>query len=393
MATTSRVGKMLAPRSASLAPGLRAAMVGASRGMKDVIALARGDPDHDTPPHIVAAAKRALEDGWTHYTPWSGIPELRAEIARKLERENQITADPDGEVAVTSGAQAALFLTMQLVVGPGDEVLIADPHYSAYDNAIELAGGTLVPVPTRGDELFELQVEDLERHLTPRAKALVLVDPGNPSGSVMPSEKIERVAAFVRKHDLVVISDEVYEKLVYDGCMHTSIASLPGMRDRTVSIFSVSKSYAMTGWRLGYMVAPADFVTRAAELHYVINICAPAPAQVAAIAAFKGPTDHIAKMTASYVARRDYMIEAFERLGFPCVRPHGGFTVMVDIRDSGMNSVDFCMHLLHKAKVHVFPGAMYGASGEGYVRVSVLAPPPRLEEAMRRIAAVFPRRV
>jgi len=393
MATTSRVGRMLAARSASLAPGLRTAMMNASRGMDDVIALARGDPDHDTPSHIVAAGQRALEEGWTHYTPWMGLPDLRAEIARKLDRENRITADPDGEIAVTSGAQAALYLTMQLVVGPGDEVLIADPHYSAYDNAIELAGGSLVPVPTRGEDRFELQIEDLERFVTPRVKALVLVDPGNPSGSVLSAATVERVAEFARGHDLVVISDEVYEKLVYDGRVHTSIASLPGMRDRTVSVFSVSKSYAMTGWRIGYVVAPADFVARAAELHYVINICAPAPAQVAAIAALKGPVDHIAEMTASYVARRDYMIEAFERLGFPCVRPHGGFTVMVDIRSTGMNSVDFCLYLLRAAKVHVFPGAMYGASGEGYVRVSVLASQPRLEEAMRRIASALPPRV
>ena len=393
MTKMSAVGRMLTARSASLAPGLRSAMMTASQGMIDVIALARGDPDHNTPPHIIAAAQRALDDGWTHYTPWMGLPELRAEIARKLDRENGVTADPDREIAVTSGAQASLYLTMQLLVGPGEEVLIADPHYSAYDNAIGLAGGVVVPVPTRGEDHFELHVADLERSLTSRVKVLVLVDPGNPTGSVLLPEVVGRIAEFARRHDLVVVSDEVYEKLVYDGRVHTSIASLPDMRDRTVSVFSVSKSYAMTGWRIGYMVGPPDFLARAAELHYVINICAPAPAQIAAIAALKGPQDHIREMTASYVARRDYMISAFERLGFPCVKPHGGFTVMVDIRGTGMNSVDFCLYLLQRAKVHVFPGAMYGPSGEGYVRVSVLAPLPRLEEAMRRIALVLPPRI
>jgi aminotransferase len=393
MTMKSAVGRALAERSAPLEPGLRNAMVTASHGMVDVIGLARGDPDFNTPLHVIEAAQRALEEGWTHYTPWSGLPELRREIARKLDRENGLIADPDSEIVVTTGAQASLFVTMQLLIGPGDEVLMPDPHYSAYDAAIELAGGIVVPVPTRGEDQFELHVETLECYVTPRTKAIVLVDPGNPSGSVLSPRIVERIAEFARRHDLVVVSDEVYEKLVYDGCVHTSIASLPGMRDRTVSIFSFSKSYAMTGWRIGYMVAPSDFLVRATELHYVINTCAPAPSQVAAIAALKGPQTHIAEMNASYVARRDYLISAFERLGLPSILPHGGFTIMVDIRAIGMGSVDFSLYLLQKAKVQVFPGAMYGANGEGYVRVSVLASLPRLEEAIRRISLVLPPRI
>jgi aminotransferase len=375
-----------------MAPGLRHAMMTAARGMTDVIALARGDPDSDTPAHIVAAGQKALGEGWTHYTPWSGIPPLRAAIAAKLARENGVSADPETEIAVTCGAQASVFIAMQLLVGPGDEVLVPDPHYSAYDGAIEMAGGSVVPVPTRGEDRFHLQVEDLDRHVTPRTKALVLVDPGNPTGAVLPPERIAAIADWARANDVVVVSDEVYEKLVYDGFVHTSIAALPGMRDRTVSIFSFSKSYAMTGWRIGYMVAPPDFLARATELHYIMSICAPAAAQVAAIAALTGPQEHIDEMRASYASRRDFMVAAFEAMGLPCIVPNGGFTILVDIRGTGMDSVEVCRHLLTQARVQVFPGLMYGHSGEGYVRVSVLAPLPTLQEAIRRIAAAMPPR-
>ena len=353
--------------------------------MADVIALARGDPDYDTPPNIVAAARRAFDDGWTHYTPLTGLPDLRLAIAEKLERENKLTVNPDNEIAVTGGAQEALFIALQMLVDPGDEVLLPDPHYSAYEGAISISGGTAVLVPSRGEQRFELEVEALEALVTQRTKLLVLVDPSNPAGAVLDPARVQAVADLVLKHDLVVLSDEVYEKLVFDGRVHTSIASLPGMRDRTISIFSFSKTFAMTGWRIGYMVAPADFIANAAELHYVISICASAPAQIAAIEALRGPQHHTAEMVASFATRRDFMAAAFEETGLPCVSPGGGFTVMVDIRETGKSSLEFFHFLLREAKVQVMPGSFYGPSAEGYIRVSVLAPQAQLAEAMRRI--------
>jgi aminotransferase len=360
----------------------------AADGLTGVIALARGDPDFDTPANIVAAARRAMEDGWTHYTPWNGVSDLRVAIADKLARDNRIAADPATEIAVTGGAQEALFVAMQLLVEHGDEVLLPDPHYSAYDGAIAAAGGTGILVPSRGEKRFELEIDELERRVSDRTKLLALVDPSNPAGAVLAPEQVRAVADFCLERDLVVLSDEVYEKLVFDDRHHTSIASLPDMRDRTVSIFSFSKSYAMTGWRIGYIVGPADFIERAGELHYVISICASAPAQLAAIEALRGPQEHVDAMVASFATRRDLLAARFESIGWPCIAPHGGFTVMVDIRATGKTSMEMFHHLLDEARVQVMPGSFYGPSGEGYIRVSVLASEPQLEEAMQRITRV-----
>lgn len=361
----------------------------AAQGMTGVISLARGDPDQDTPPHIVEAGQQALASGRTHYTSWLGIPELRDAIAAKLERDNQIIANPDREILVTSGAQAALYVAIQTLLERGDDVLLPDPHYSAYDGAIAMSGARLVLVPSVGENGFRLTVSDLEKAVTSRTKALILVDPSNPAGDVLPLQAAQEIADFAIRHNLVVLSDEVYEKLLFDSYAHTSIGSLPGMRTRTVSIFSFSKSYAMTGWRLGYMVGPPDFMESASELHSIISICASAPAQAAAVEALSGSQEHVSAMTATYRERRDFMIDALERLGLPCVRPRGGFTVMVDIRGTGMSSVDFCVHLLNKARVHIFPGVMYGPSAEGYVRITLLAPMARLREAVERIASAL----
>lgn len=386
----SALADRFSARSKALVPGLRRQMMTADQGMSDVIALARGDPDFDTPSHIVAAGQQALSEGRTHYTPWNGIPELRVEIANKLERENRITTDATTQIIVTGGAQEALYLTVQMLIDQGDEVLLPDPCYSAYNDAIRMAGGQIVDVPTIGEDRFEIRAAEFERRITNRTKLLVLVDPSNPAGAVLSPEQVHQVADVAIRHDLAVLSDEVYEKQIFDGFEHTSVASIPGMNDRTVSIFSFSKTYAMTGWRIGYLTAPADFVDRASELHYVISICASAPAQAAALAALRGPQHQVAEMTASYAMRRDFLVDGLERLGLPCVVPRAGLSVMADIRGTRMTSVEFCVHLLDTAAVKVFPGAMYGASAEGYVRVSLLAPLPQLEEALRRIRSALP---
>ena len=388
--SNSPAANAMARRAQALAPGLRRRMMNAAQGLTGVISLSRGDPDQETPLHIIEAGQRALSSGWTHYTSWLGIPDLRDAIAAKLERDNGLVADPDREILVTAGAQAALYVAIQTLLEEGDEVLLPDPHYSAYEGAIATSGAIAKLVPSQGETGFRVTVAELERALTPRTKVLVLVDPSNPGGDVLPSADVHDIADFVVRHNLVVLSDEVYEKLLFDGNVHTSIGALPRMQERTVSLYSFSKSYAMTGWRIGYMVGPADFMERASELHSVISICASASAQVAALEALQGPQDNITAMNATYLERRNYMVEALGALGLPCVIPRGGFTLMIDIRSTGMSSVDFCLYLLRQAKVHVFPGAMYGPSGEGYARMTLLAPLARLREAAERIALALP---
>jgi aminotransferase len=387
----SKLARALSERSDSFLPGLRREVLSAGTGIDDLIALARGDPDFPTPQNIAAAASRAAELGWTHYTPWNGVLELRVAIAEKLERDNNLTVDPDDEIAVTGGAQEALFIAMQMLVGPGDEVLLPDPHYSAYAGAIALSGATAVLVPTRGENRFELEIAELEAKLSPRTKLLVLVDPSNPAGAVLSGDQAAAVAAWVAEHDLLVLADEVYESLVFDGRSHTSIASLSGMADRTVSIFSFSKTYAMTGWRVGYLVGPSEFIARAGELHYVVSICASAPSQLAALEALRGPQTVVGEMVASYERRRNFLASAIESIGWSCPAPHGGFSVMADIRHSGLSSMEMFRYLLKEARVQGMPGVLYGPSGEGYVRISVLAPQERLEEAVVRIGAAAAR--
>jgi aminotransferase len=392
MIAETALGAAVARRAQVLAPGLRNRMFGAARGLSGLIQLGRGDPDFDTPGHIIQAAQAALEEGFTHYTPWNGTPELRAAIARKLARENGLTADPETEIVVTNGAQEAVFLALQVLLDPGDEVLMPDPHYTAYDGGVELAGGVVVPVPTAEADGFELRLDVLERSLTPRSKVLVLVSPNNPAGNVLPRRLLEGLADLVKRHNLLVISDEVYEKFVYDGSQPISFATLPDMRERTITINSLSKTYAMTGWRLGYLAAPADFVRTLSELKYVVSICAPAATQRAAIAALDGPQDHIREMVRVFGERRQFMLSALDEMGFTYGNPQGGFTVLANITSSGLSSVDFALHMLHEAKVQIFPGNMYGPNGEGYERIAWLVPLAVLQEGMARMKAALPRR-
>lgn len=385
--TAQRGFRFAIPKAAgALAPGLRNAMFAAARGIPDLIGLGRGDPDFPTPPHIVEAASRALRDGYTHYTPWAGLPVLRKAIARKLEIENQLVLDPLTEVQVTNGAQEAAFVVFQALLDPGDEVLIADPHYTSYDGGVSLAGGVVVPVPTVAADSFALRPEVLERYITPKSKLLILVNPNNPTGNFSSRGAVEELCRIAVRHDLVVLSDEIYEKFVYDGNpAPVSVATLPGMRDRTITINGFSKTYAMTGWRLGYIAGPREFIELAGEIKYAVSICAPAATQIAGVAALQGPQSHIAEMLTILDDRRLFLMAALDALGLPYVRPAGGFTVFVNVASTGMDSVTFCLYLLREARVQVFPGTMYGATGKDYVRISFLAPRATLSEAMTRI--------
>ena len=377
--------RAISQRARAVTPGQRGQLLDMAAGVKDLIALARGDPDLSTPLHIVEAAKQALDQGYTHYTHWAGMPELRKTIADKLWRDNSIRVDPETEVLVTTGAQEAVFLVCLALLDPGDEILVPDPHYMTYDTAIALAGAKAVLVPTFEKDDFEVQPEEIVRHITTKTKAVLLVSPNNPTGGIIRPETVREIAALAEKHNFIVISDEIYEKFIYDDVQLLSIASLPGMRERTVTINGFSKTYAMTGWRIGYLAAPAGFIRALEALKHTVSICAPAVSQAAALAALTGPQDCIHEALATYAERRLVLMKGLDELGLSYGRPHGTFYIFASVAATGLSSMDFAITLLQKAQVLVLPGSSFGPNGEGFVRFSLVAPVPRLEEAIERM--------
>jgi aminotransferase len=377
--------RAISQRARAVTPGQRGQLLDMAAGVKDLIALARGDPDLSTPLHIVEAAKQALDQGYTHYTHWAGMPELRKAIADKLWQDNSIRVDPETEVLVTTGAQEAVFLVCLALLDPGDEILVPDPHYMTYDTAIALAGAKAVLVPTFEKDDFEVQPEEIVRHITTKTKAVLLVSPNNPTGGIIRPETVREIAALAEKHNFIVISDEIYEKFIYDDVQLLSIASLPGMRERTVTINGFSKTYAMTGWRIGYLSAPAGFIRALEALKHTVSICAPAVSQAAALAALTGSQDCIQEALATYAERRLVLMKGLDELGLSYGRPHGTFYIFASVAATGLSSMDFAITLLQKAQVLVLPGSSFGPNGEGFVRFSLVAPVPRLEEAIERM--------
>ncbi len=355
----------------------------------DVVQLSVGDPDLPTPPHILEAARAALAPGLVRYTHWQGLVELRAAIADHLARDVGVRYAPE-EIVVTAGAEQALFTALLALVGPGDEVLFGDPYFHALPRLVTIAGGTAVPVATDEADGFVLRPDAVARRLGPRAKVLVLVSPANPTGAVLPLEALEGLAALARRHDLLVISDEVYGRILYDGATHHSVAALPEMRDRTVLIGGFSKTYSMTGFRLGYLAAPADVVAALHSLKEPMDICASAVAQRAGLAALTGPHDFLADYLRIYDARRRLLMGALDAMGIPYARPRGGFFLFANVARFGLPSVVFCRRLIAEARVVVFPGTM-ASTREGYVRMSWLQPEERLREGLARLRAFVER--
>jgi aminotransferase len=355
----------------------------------DVITLGRGEPDIATPLHIIEAAKRALDSGYTTYTNPAGLPALREAIAEKFLQDNGITYDPASEIIVTTGAQEALAVVMQTLLDPGDEVLIASPYYNAYEANILLAGGVPVSIPTREAEDFQIAGPELESRLSERTKLLALVTPSNPTAAAFTRETLEEIADVVRRHNLVVLSDELYEKVVYDDFEHVSFASLEGMQERTIVVNGFSKAYSMTGFRVGYMAGPADYIQAALEPRHSLSISSPTPFQHAALAAMTGPQDHLVEMMAEYTRRRNTMASTFDELGVTYSMPRGAFYFWANISGAGLPSLEFCTRAVRDHGILFFPGSMYGADGEGYVRISFLAPQAQLEEALRRFSALY----
>jgi len=352
--------------------------------MEGVISLGVGEPDYPTPWHISEAAVKSLERGYTMYTSNSGIPELRQETAKYLKEKYGIEYDPFGEILMTVGVSEALDLAMRAIINPGDEVIMPDPHYVAYDSCVILAGGEPVMVPTSQENGFEVDAGDIEAKITDKTKAILIGYPANPTGAVMSRQKLINIAEVAKRHNLMVISDEIYARLVY-GMEHTCFASLPGVRENTILLGGFSKAYAMTGWRIGYAVAPREIITAMTKIHQYTIMSAPTPAQVAAIEALKTGEPNVLEMVEDYNRRRLIIVKGLCDIGLSCYEPHGAFYAFPSITCTGMNSEDFSEKLLMEEKVAVVPGSAFGQCGEGYVRCCYATSLAEIEEALMRM--------
>ncbi len=360
-----------------------------AEGRDDVIRLGRGEPDIPVPPHIAAAVKNAIDDGHTTYTNPAGLPELREALAAKFQNDNGLDYDPASEIIVTAGAQESMVVTLQTLLDPGDEVILASPFYMAYESNIHMAGGVPVFVPTYEKDGFELLPDAVEAAITDRTKLVILVTPSNPTGGILTRKTLEGLAKVIEENDLVAISDELYEKVVYDAFEPVSFGTLPGMRERTVTINGFSKAYSMTGFRVGYMAGPADYIRAALEPRHSLSICASTPSQYGAYAALTGPQDFFAEMMTEYTARRALMGKHFDDLGVTYGPPQGAFYYFANITAAGLRAFDFCVKGLQDHGILFFPGSMFGQEGAEYIRISYLTEIPELEEAMSRFGDLW----
>ncbi len=353
-------------------------------GRPDVISLGIGEPDFVTPWRVREAAIYAVEHGHTTYTANSGIGELRELIAKHCRARDGVSYNPETEVIVTSGVSEALDLALRAVVEPGDEVIVFEPCYVSYGPCVTIAGGAPVAVATRGEDGFTISPGAAASAITPRTKAMLICSPGNPTGAVQPAHVLSRLMEIAIERDLYVISDEIYSRLVY-GCEHTCVAGLPGARERTILLNGLSKSMAMTGWRVGYACAPEPIASLMLKIHQYTALCAPHVSQMAAIEALRNGDDETDRMVAAYDVRRRYLSSALTDAGLPCPLPDGAFYVFPSIEPTGLRSDEFAERLLNEVGVAVVPGSVFGPSGEGHVRCSYAAPFPVLEQAVSRI--------
>jgi aspartate/methionine/tyrosine aminotransferase len=352
---------------------------------RSIIHLQIGEPDFDTPAHVREAAKRALDEGATHYAPFPGIPALREAIAADVGRRKGVTADPS-QVFVTVGGKGVMLYAILGLVDPGDEVIVPDPGYPIYESLTRFVGATPVPIPIRMENQFRLDVEELAGLITPRTRLLIINSPANPTGGVLTRSDLERIAELAREHDLWVMADEIYGRILYDGEEHVSIGSLPGMAERTIILDGFSKTFAMTGWRLGYAVVPPSLVQTYSQL--VINTisCAPTFAQVGAVQALVGPQDDVDAMVVEFKARRDLIVAGLNEIpGNRCATPLGAFYAFPSIGGTGLSGADLAERLLHEAGVCVLAGTAFGGVGTDHIRISYANSRANLTEALGRI--------
>lgn len=355
---------------------------------KQVIHFEIGRPDFDTPEHIKAAAAAALERGMVHYTPNSGVPALREALAESLQQYKQIRYDPQSEIMATAGGQEALYLSLQAFLNPGDEVLIPDPGYSQFYSCVRMAGGVAVPVPLLENENFAPDLSAARKLLTDRTRALIVNSPQNPTGAVLSVKQMESIGRFAAEKGLVIFSDEAYDRMVYEGSRFLSPAALPNMKNQTVICGSLSKTYAMTGWRVGYLAAPKNLIAAAVKVQQNIMLSICSFAQAGAVAALKGDQACVDQMVGEFDKRRQVIIQGIEESpGLTCpVVPVGAFYVFAKHAVSGMNSIDLADHLLDNAGVAVVPGSSFGSKGEGYLRLSYATSLSDVREGIEKIA-------
>ena len=352
--------------------------------MKDAISLGVGEPDFDTPWHIREEGIYSLERGRTFYTSNAGLKELKEEIAAYLDRRFDLPYDPGHEIVVTIGGSEAIDAAFRAMLNPGDEVLLPQPSYVSYEPCIVLADGVPVPIALREEDGFKLTKELLLGAITDKTKILVMPFPNNPTGAIMTKEDLEEIVDVIIEKDLFVISDEIYSELTY-GSNHVSIASFPGMKERTIVINGFSKSYAMTGWRLGYACGPRVIMDQILKIHQYAIMCAPTTSQYAAVSALKKGDADVERMRTAYNQRRNYLMRRFDKMGLQCFEPFGAFYVFPSIKEFGLTSEEFATRLLQQEKVAVVPGTAFGTSGEGYVRISYAYSIEDLEEALERV--------
>lgn len=349
-----------------------------------VISLGVGEPDFETPYHIREAGIQALQSGKTFYTSNSGLMPLRTEISAYAKRKMGLDYDPASEIMVTVGGSEAIDVALRTIINPGDEIIYIEPSFVSYLPCIKLADGVPVPIELKPENKFRLTREQLEAAITPKSKALILTYPNNPTGAIMEREDLEALLDVIREHHLLVISDEIYSELTY-GKEHASIASLPGMKEYSIVINGFSKSYAMTGWRLGYALGNGEIIKEMIKVHQYAIMCAPTISQYAAIDALRNGDMDVMYMRESYNQRRRYLHHELERLGLPCFMPEGAFYMFPDIREFGMTSEEFALDLLKEEKVAVVPGNAFGDCGEGFIRISYAYSIAELKEALSRI--------
>lgn len=354
-------------------------------GRDDVISLTVGQPDFVTPWHIREKAIRSIEDGKTYYTANSGLPELRRAIADYLNRRFSLSYDSKNEIIVTVGGSEAIDMAMRAIIDPGDEVIIPMPSYVCYEPMTQLLGAVTVTINTKSENAFKLTAQELKKAITPRTKALILPFPNNPTGAVLDAEDVKEIAEVLKDTDIAVISDEIYAELTY-GRRHVSIASVPGMRERTVLVSGVSKTYAMTGWRLGYIAAPKEITRQILKIHQYAIMCAPTASQFAAVEAFDNSDEDIEYMRAQYNRRRTMLLEGLETIGLPCFEPRGAFYVFPQVTEGcKMTSEEFCNRLLNENLLAIVPGTAFGECGEGFARLSYAYSVKHIAGALERL--------
>lgn len=380
---------MVADRVNRVAPSATLGITAKAKALRaqgrDVVSLGAGEPDFDTPEHIKKALYKAVEEGFVYYTPSKGILELRRAIAEKFKRDNSLSYDPEKEIIVTPGAKQALYEAVLAITNPGDEILIPSPFWVSYEPMVQLADGKPVFVSTHEDEGFRLTPENVAREITNKTRGIIINSPNNPTGAVFRMEDLREIAELCAAYDLIAISDEIYEKIIYEG-KHISIAALPGMKERTITINGFSKAYSMTGWRLGYAAAPDELIVGMARVQEHSVSCPTSFVQKAGIAALEGPQDEVEVMVKEFRRRRDVLVDGLSEIeGVTCVKPEGAFYVFANFSAYGKDSFRLTEELLEKAGVAVIPGAAFGGLGEGYLRLSYATSMDNILEALDRI--------